>query len=1283
VDPRNLPASDADDKAKTVVLRRRGEASGGSTSVASAPRGSPLLPGAEVGGRYRIQRLLGMGGMARVWLADDLERKMPVAFKEMLVSRESSGAELEESALLFRREYYAMKKLAHPGTVKVFDCGVMETGNRYLTMEVVSGEDLCDIAARQPMPYRDVHRTLTRMAQILGFVHSRLIVHCDVKAENVRITAVGEVKLMDFGIMHPLGTRASGKVWGTPEYMAPEWHERGIIDGRSDLYSLGVLAFFLLTQTTPFRTQEIGATLADDLTEPARALAEQPNHHPELAAIVLRLLERDPRSRFANAAELVGALCAMSGETVDEEPLAARASYLHLPQVVGRQRETEELTGRLEAAKRGAARALLLGAPAGFGKSRLLQELELEAKSVDMPFALGQCRAEGLAARAPIEQALRALLPATPAPLLEPLRPVLGKLLPQLLRADVPAPAFRDAGEEKIAVFEALSRWLRGLAAVSPFVLCLEDLHWADSATLETMNAIIRALHGSRGQVLATFRSDELSRLSLAFQTVDELLADSIELAPLSEGDMESLVALALDGYRQVGPLARSLYEATGGNVFFATECLRALIEEGALQRRLGSWIAAPELAARKLPRSIKEVVLARLSTLSEESAAFFRRLAPAGRMLDMPLLQAIAEVGQAELFQVLDEGVERQFLQYVEGRYFFVHATVHEAIYESTPIEVRRRSHGRIAEHLLATSMAAAQAAMTADIIDAADATDAAGAADAAAIAAGSAGSSLATSGIAGEAAGAIGYHFARSDEPTRAIEPLLAAAARALENKALLEAFGLLEEAARLLEDNPRVPDREARLIAAWGLLVEVAYNSNTPACIRYAQKLFQHWDATAELARGQAEVRAELEEIAALAEAPRAAALAALFRERPLVEVTSAKDVFLKRAEYRILESIALAITGRTAEFAAGLARTAEDHPPASPYRAAAMVAIGGLTSHTGHFQGAVDEIRRHIGVLLEFTAEVPGCPRRLEWALGMGAYFMNMNLALSGRPLNERATAKGFEVAERLGFTDLRVYHLFSQIVRASFIGDGSTFQGPFAEMNELMRKLGNPRLPERNLTIYTPPYYLERGELELLRAVIQKGERMVKLLPGDRWLKLYVLVYRVCLQVATVEQGSTPPPELDSELEEALAATRASDFRMETLVWVYKARLELAVGRRDAAKESAACALARAIEPLRANPFDEILTRRVLAELAGSSAERKAELASALGLAEMTGNVLQVGIVRLAMAERGGGTDESANAGSTREHLEAAQAAFATARAERWQKRARALSEFAD
>lgn len=242
-----------------------------------------------------------------------------------------------------------------------------------------------------------------------------------------------------------------------------------------------------------------------------------------------------------------------------------------------------------------------------------------------------------------------------------------------------------------------------------------------------------------------------------------------------------------------------------------------------------------------------------------------------------------------------------------------------------------------------------------------------------------------------------------------------------------------------------------------------------------------------------------------------------------------------------------------------------------------------------------------------------------------------------------------------MAERLGFTDLRISHLFSQIVRASFIGDGSAFLPPFTEMNDLMRKLGHPRLPERNLAIYTPPYYLERGDLELARgAVVERGERLVTLLPGDRWLALYVEVYRACLLA----------------IAQALASPRASEFRMETLVLVYQARFELARHDVAAARAAAEAALVRAPDPLRENPFDEILARRALAEVR-PGADGIAELSRALVVAARTRNVLQEAIVRYTLADRTWDTDRR----QAIAHLDAADASFTAARADRWYKRA--------
>jgi hypothetical protein len=245
-----------------------------------------------------------------------------------------------------------------------------------------------------------------------------------------------------------------------------------------------------------------------------------------------------------------------------------------------------------------------------------------------------------------------------------------------------------------------------------------------------------------------------------------------------------------------------------------------------------------------------------------------------------------------------------------------------------------------------------------------------------------------------------------------------------------------------------------------------------------------------------------------------------------------------------------------------------------------------------------------------------------------------------------------------VADTYGFTDIRIYHLQSQIVRASFIGDATAFVPPFSEKQELIRLLGHPRLPERNLAIYTPPYYLERGEHELVAAVVAKGEQLSKVLPGDRWLKLYVLVYSACRDVLFEDAAAAR-----ESLPRALEAARAGDFRMETLVRVYESRFELAQGRPDAAQEAAEAALRRSVEPVFANPFDEILSRRALAPLVPGE-EGEAHLARALELAEATGNVLQVGLVNLALAERWlEDAPERADAA-----LDAAEGAFLTVRA---------------
>ena len=1192
------------DEEKTAVLEdsSRSRLGSGSTSPLEERGFTPLsLPGLPSGerrslergmwvlGRYHIQELLGEGGMGRIWLAEDIQEQRRIALKEMQVPAGLSPGKVEELVLLFRHEFFAMKRLRHPGTLKVFDCGLTESGNRFITMEAVGGKDLSRLAREQVLGTRDIYRILIQMAQVLAFIHSRLYVHCDIKAHNVRITESGAVKLMDFGVMHQLGTPGTGRLKGTLEYLAPEWQRGASIDGRADLYSLGVMAFFMATRQLPFKRGTAASLLADHLSRPPPRPSSLCAVDPHLEEIILLLLAKDPRERFQDASELLEALCHASGEPLPEETLSARASYLHVPEVVGRQGELERLLEVLQEAQRGESRAVLLGAPAGVGKSRLLQELELRVKLAELPFGVGQCRAEGLEPLAPIVQALRVLVPHTPPELAARLGPLLGKLVPAF--ATGMAPVFRDASAEKMAVFGALTEWLQTLGRQSPFVLCLEDLHWADAASLEVLNVIIRALHRTHGMVVGAFRSNELNRLSLAFATVDEGLTSRLELAPLKAEHLDALVRMVLPGLDVPAGFVARLHAITGGNAFFATECLRTLVEEGALRRVGGRWSMVEDLEARPLPGSIREAVLARLATLPEDRVALLRRLAPAGRNLELPLVRALADEPEAELFQALDELVERQFLQRAEGRCVFTHDTVHESLYESTPEAKRRAYHRRIAEMLQKPG--------------------------------------INRPGVAR----AVGYHFARSDEPQRAVVPLLRAGQASIEAKALLDATLVLKEAAALLEAGPRTPERVEQLIRTWVTLIEVGYMSDPPTSLLYAEKLFAHWAASVNLGEGRHEALAQLAEACAAPEAERSERLRQVIREIPLDARMAPADVFWKQAELHILQSIAQAIMGRTQEFHALLERVQAEHPRESPYRAGALIARGALSSHTGRFAGVVEAQREEVDRLRAFRDAVKQPPRRLAWALGMGCYFMNMNLALRGEPLDPVAIQDGFAVADTYGYTDIRIYQLQSQIVRASFIGDASAFVPPFTEKQELIRRLGHPRLPERNLAIYTPPYYLERGEHELVAAVVAKGEQLAQVLPGDRWLKLYVLVYSACRDVLFGDADAAR-----ESLPRALEAARAGDFRMETLVRVYQSRFELAQGNLEAAREAAEAALRRALDPVLANPFDEILSRRALAPLV-SEADGDAHLAQALALAEATGNVLQVGRVNLALAER--------------------------------------------
>lgn len=288
------------------------------------PRPLPALS-QEGLGRYVIDKPLGQGAMGAVYLGHDPASGRRVAIKTMALSREFSGDELVDARNRFLREAEMAGRLQHPDIVGILDAGETD-GLAYIAMELVEGVDLSQHA--QPgrlLTARQVLGIAARVAEALAYAHSRGVTHRDVKPANIMVDVAHDVvKVMDFGVARVAdATRTrTGVVLGTPSFMSPEQLSGQPTDGRSDLYSLGVTLFQLLTGALPYRNDSMAALMRAIGREPPTPLASlRPDLPPALGDIVALALQKHPATRYANGQLMAEDLRAvLSSLPVDTPP---------------------------------------------------------------------------------------------------------------------------------------------------------------------------------------------------------------------------------------------------------------------------------------------------------------------------------------------------------------------------------------------------------------------------------------------------------------------------------------------------------------------------------------------------------------------------------------------------------------------------------------------------------------------------------------------------------------------------------------------------------------------------------------------------------------------------------------------------------------------------------------------------------------------------------------------------------------------------------------------------
>jgi serine/threonine protein kinase/ABC-type transport system substrate-binding protein len=685
--------------------------------------------GTRLANRYEVVRELGRGGMGVVYLARD-----PLLERDVAVKLIPPGVLDADSNERFRREARVLARLDHPGIVGIYDFGAHDDALFYV-MPLVRGQNLREMMAGAPLTLGEILEIGRQIALALHYSHAAGIIHRDIKPENVMVSRDSDgppsVRVADFGLavvqrQHRL--TGSGLVVGTLSYLAPEQLLRHEIDFSTDLYALGVVLYELLTGGTPFSGSIASLMYSVVNVTPARPAELGVSLPAEIESLVMQCLERDRRRRPPSAAVLAETLKSCMSQVRDRDALSQphRASSSRTiahpgPPLIGRQKELSLLHDHLTASATEAS-FMLIGGPAGIGKSRLIDEVErlasmrgvlilrsaIAGMEHSLPYA-GLCRL--------IEEHLRLRGAAD----LSDLAPELVQRFPLLMevpelrahaRAAPPLPI-----TDRLSVFDALARAFIRIATAQPVMIVIEDLHAGD-ISVEALGHIGARLTAVPVFLVGTYRSDEIDRAHPMTSLIEACRKSRhgalLELGPLTLDAHRQLVAALVGSERIEDEALLRTFEATEGHPLFATELVRSLMESHELVKaESGVWRLASDAAisAESLPATIQQAVERRLERLSNRHRDLLSAAAVAGRFFTADelahLLQEPASQLDVDLDELLALGYLREERSGRGDRFAFAGRVVCDVLYAGVTRRRRRALHRAMAEYLEARNAA------------------------------------------------------------------------------------------------------------------------------------------------------------------------------------------------------------------------------------------------------------------------------------------------------------------------------------------------------------------------------------------------------------------------------------------------------------------------------------------------------------------------------------------------------------------------------------------------
>ncbi|MET0344196.1 MAG: protein kinase [Polyangiales bacterium] len=640
----------------------------------------------EGSGRYELGAQIAAGGMGAIFRARDRLADREVAYKRLRVPSEAMRARM---TALFQREYDTLARLPHPNIVEVHDYGIDAEGPFY-AMELLSGADLTKLA---PLSYREACRLLRDLASALALLHARRLLHRDVSPNNVRLTSDGRAKLIDFGALTPFGKPR--ELVGTPAFVAPEClHDDAVLDQRSDLYSLGAVAYWALTRRTAVRARtldELPAALQEPMVPPS---VHVPGIPGALDDLVMSLLAHDPVARPASAAQVIERLTSIADLAPETDERDVAYSYLAHPPLFGR---TEILASLQTAVAQGVdlgAKVLLIEGAQGLGRSALLEAVATHAQLAGSTVL----RAQGDRAGGPFSLAHRLL------ELVGVLHPDLDDGLPWL---EVPSARGGrtggevEAAERHAAMVTRVQEALVALSARGPLVIAVDDVHAADVQSLALLGALVdETMHHPITLVLSALAGEQRTDAP-GFATV-VAHARGYALAPLEEPEMVALFDALLGGAPNSRRLASWLHEQSGGNPATAMDLARLLLQREVIRYTLGTFTVPHDVTLDLSHADVTNAALARLDGVGPVAHQVADLLALHPGWLSLAHLANASEHAPADVLRALEELLVRGVAAYGREGFRLLGTRLRDALSAALRRNMRCALHVRLASALL-----------------------------------------------------------------------------------------------------------------------------------------------------------------------------------------------------------------------------------------------------------------------------------------------------------------------------------------------------------------------------------------------------------------------------------------------------------------------------------------------------------------------------------------------------------------------------------------------------